>query len=141
MNIAIVYSNKSKYAHVLATKMAKVARTQAITIQDYDFSNHVDLLVLGFDCPLFGKPKEVEQFISRLNRHQVKNIALFTTFIFSSKALDEISDLCMKKDLPLMREQYCCKMPIEIHGCLSDNAINGGQIYIDDMINICRDYY
>lgn len=76
-----------------------------------------------------------------LNRHYVKNIALFSTFMFSSKALDDISDLCMKQDLPLMREQYCCKLPIELHAHLSDNAINGGVIYVDDMINICRDYY
>ena len=52
-----------------------------------------------------------------------------------------MSDLCMKQDLPLMREQYCCKLPIELHAHLSDNAINGGVIYVDDMINICRNYY
>lgn len=141
MNIAIVYSHTSKYAEKLATQMAKAARTQAIPFQDFDFHAHVDLLVLGFDCPCFGKPKEVEQFIKGLDRHYVKNIALFSTFMFSSKALDEISDLCMKQDLPLMREQYCCKLPIELKCQLSDNAINGGIVYVDDMINICRDYY
>ncbi|WP_295291699.1 hypothetical protein [uncultured Catenibacterium sp.] len=141
MNIAIVYSHTSKYAEELATQMAKAARTQAIPFQDFDFHAHVDLLVLGFDCPCFGKPKEVEQFIKGLDRHYVKNIALFSTFMFSSKALDDMSDLCMKQDLPLMREQYCCKLPIELHCHLSDNAINGGIVYIDDMINICRDYY
>ena len=127
MNIAIVYSHTSKYAHILASQMAKTARTQAISFQDFDFHAHVDLLVLGFDCPCFGKPKEVEQFIMQLDRRYVKNIAL--------------SDLCMKQDLPLMREQYCCKLPIELHAHLSDNAINGGVIYVDDMINICRNYY
>ena len=141
MNIAIVYSHTSKYAEELATQMAKAARTQAIPFQDLDFHAHVDLLVLGFDCPRFGKPKEVEQFIKGLDRHYVKNIALFSTFMFSSKALDDMSDLCMKQDLPLMREQYCCKLPMELHCHLSDNAINGGIVYIDDMINICRDYY
>ena len=30
---------------------------------------------------------------------------------------------------------------IELHAHLSDNAINGGVIYVDDMINICRNYY
>lgn len=141
MNIAIVYSHTSKYAHILASQMAKTARTQAISFQDFDFHAHVDLLVLGFDCPCFGKPKEVEQFIMQLDRHYVKNIALFSTFMFSSKALDDMSDLCMKQDLPLMREQYCCKLPIELHAHLSDNAINGGVIYVDDMINVCRNYY
>ena len=53
MNIAIVYSHKSKYAQQLATMMAKTARTQAISFQDYDFDACVDLLVLGFDCPYF----------------------------------------------------------------------------------------
>ena len=132
MNIAIVYSHTSKYAHILASQMAKTARTQAISFQDFDFHAHVDLLVLGFDCPCFGKPKEVEQFIMQLDRRYVKNIALFSTFMFSSKALDDMSDLCMKQDLPLMRE---------LHAHLSDNAINGGGIYVDDMINICRNYY
>ena len=141
MNIAIVYSHTSKYAEELATQMAKAARTQAIPFQDFDFHAHVDLLVLGFDCPCFGKPKEVEQFIKGLDRHYVKNIALFSTFMFSSKALVDMSVLCMKQDLPLMREQYCCKLPIELNCHLSDNAINGGIVYIDDMINICRDYY
>ena len=75
MNIAIVYSHTSKYAHILASQMAKTARTQAIPFQDFDFHAHVDLLVLGFDCPCFGKPKEVEQFVLHLNRHYVKNIA------------------------------------------------------------------
>ena len=107
MNIAIVYSHKSKYAQQLATMMAKTARTQAISFQDYDFDACVDLLVLGFDCPYF----------------------------------DDISDLCMRQDLPLMREQYCCKLPIELKCQLSDNAINGGIVYVNDMINICRDYY
>lgn len=49
MNIAIVYSHTSKYAHILASQMAKTARTQAISFQDFDFHAHVDLLVLGFD--------------------------------------------------------------------------------------------
>ena len=141
MNIAIVYSHKSKCAQQLATMMAKTARTQAISFQDYDFDACVDLLVLGFDCPYFGKSKEVEQFVMKLNRDHVKNIALFSTFMFSSKALDDISDLCMRQDLPLMREQYCCKLPIELKCQLSDNAINGGIVYVNDMINICRDYY
>ena len=50
MNIAIVYSHKSKYAQQLATMMAKTARTQAISFQDYDFDACVDLLVLGTVC-------------------------------------------------------------------------------------------
>ena len=31
MNIAIVYSHTSKYEHILASKMAKTAKTQAIS--------------------------------------------------------------------------------------------------------------
>lgn len=139
MNVAVVYVGSCKHASKLADDMARYARTHAISSQDFQREEVVDLLLLGFDCPLIGNPKEVEAFISTLDRQHVKNIALFSLFKMNNKAMNHAIDLCYKQDLPLMREQYCCKLPL--HGELSDAALQGGRIYVEDMITICKNYY
>ncbi|CCZ36469.1 putative uncharacterized protein [Coprobacillus sp. CAG:183] len=49
--------------------------------------------------------------------------------------------LCQETDLPLMREQYSFKLTFrqlkEIDQCVIDAA----RLYVEDMVNLVRDYY
>ena len=49
--------------------------------------------------------------------------------------------LCQETDLPLMREQYSFKLTFrqlkEIDQCVIDAA----GLYVEDMVNLVRDYY
>lgn len=55
--------------------------------------------------------------------------------------MEKIIQLCLKQDLPLMRETYSCKKSFKTKHHLDDDIISGGRVYIEDMVNICNHYY
>ncbi len=141
MKVQVVYTNNCKDTKLLADDMARYARTYAKPICDFDFNDHVDLLVIGFE-EYFINNKELKEFLSMLTRDKIKNVALFNMFYFSEKSMDKVIHMCHEYNLPLMRETYSCKknkiFPSHI---LTDDVISEGRIYIEDMINICNQYY
>lgn len=141
MKVVIVYTSHCKETKLLAEDMARYAKTYARPLCDFDFNDHVDLLVIGFEEMICHNNKELENFISQLSRKNVKNLALFNMFCFSNKQMYKIIELCQKQDLPLMRETYSCKKGIKPKPCLNDDVLSGGRVYIEDMVNICRHYY
>lgn len=140
MKVDIVYSPKSKYIKNVAYEMAKWAKTSARSLRGYKNEKPSDLLVICFDNTLLAD-KELLDFIDSLSRTQVKNLAIVNCFYVNNKKLLKIIKLCQDHHLPLMREQYTFKMTFdqrkEIHPTVIDNA----RLYIEDMINIIRDYY
>lgn len=141
MKVRVVYTSHCKDAKLLAEDMARYARTYATPIKDFNYQEEIDLLVIGFEeYPCF-KDKELEEFIRRLSRKNIKNLALFNIFYFNSKQMEKIITLCQKQDLPLMRETYSCKNKLRRQCCLNDDILSGGRVYIEDMVNICIHYY
>lgn len=141
MKVQVVYTEHCKNAKHLAEDMARYVRTYAKPINEFDFHEDVDLLVIGFEeYPCF-KDKELEEFISKLSRQHIKNLALFNMFCFKNKEMDKAIKLCQKNDLPLMRETYSCKKRLKTKQILDDDMISGAREYIEDMVNICIHYY
>lgn len=141
MKVVVVYTTHCKDAKLLAQDMARYAKTYARPIEQFDFNENIDLLVVGFEeYPCF-KDKELETFISNLSREHIKNLALFNLFCFKNNDMEKIIKLCQKQDLPLMRETYSCKKGMRRKKCLSDDILSGGRIYIEDMVNLCLHYY
>lgn len=140
MKVRVVYTSHCKDAKLLAEDMARYVRTYAKPITEFDFHEDIDLLVIGFEEYPCIKDRELEEFIHRLSRTHIKNLALFNIFYFNSKQMDKIITLCQKQDLPLMRETYSCKNKLR-RQCLNDDIISGGRVYIEDMVNICIHYY
>ncbi|MCI9049298.1 MAG: hypothetical protein HFF36_00500 [Coprobacillus sp.] len=141
MKVIVVYTSHCKETKLLAEDMARYAKTYAKPLNDFDFNENIDLLVIGFEEGICKKNKELENFIGNLSRQHIKNLALFNMFCFSNKQMYKIIELCQKQDLPLMRETYSCKKGIKSKPCLNDDVISGGRVYIEDMVNICRHYY
>ena len=141
MKVVVVYTNHCKDAKLLAEDMARYAKTYARNMNQFDFEEDIDLLVLGFEEYPCLKDKELETFITRLSRKHIKNLALFNLFCFKNNEVEKIIKLCQKYDLPLMRETYSCKKGIKRKNKLSDDILSGGRIYIEDMVNICIHYY
>lgn len=141
MKVKVVYTSHCKDAKLLAEDIARYAKTYAQSIEHFDFSEEIDLLVLGFDDYLCLKDKELEQFVSKLQRKYIKNLALFNTFIFNNKKMEKTIQLCQKNDLPLMRETYSAKRGLKCKQRLNNDTIEGGRLYIEDMIVICKKYY
>ncbi len=141
MKVQVVYTSHCKNGKLLAQDMARYARTYAKPLTDFDFNEDIDLLVIGFEEYFCIKDKELEEFISKLSRDHVKNLALFNLFYFRTKMMDDIITLCHINDLPLMRETYSCKKSLKRKAILSDDIISGGRVYIEDMVNICNHYY
>lgn len=140
MKIEILYTTKSKHVKPVATKMATWVKTHAKSIEEYDNNSVVDLLVLCFDDSFF-KDKELCAFIQSLQRSSIKNMALVSGFYLNDKKMKAMIALCQQTDLPLMREQYSWKMTYKqlkmVDPCVNDGAC----LYIEDMVNIIRDYY
>lgn len=141
MKVEIVYTTHCKNAKLLAEDMARYVRTYAKPITDFDFHEDIDLLVIGFEEYPCIKDKELENFISQLSREHIKNLALFNLFCLKNKDMDKVIDFCQKQDLPLMRETYSCKKKLSSKANLNDDIISGGRVYIEDMVNICLNYY
>ena len=87
------------------------------------------------------KDKELQEFICKLSREYIRNVALFNLFCLKNKQMDQIIELCQKQDLPLMRETYSCKKGLLSKCVLSDDIISDGLTYIEDMVNVCNHYY
>ena len=141
MKIKVVYTNHCKDTKLLAEDMARYAKTYAQSIEDFDFQEEIDLLVLGFEDYPCLNDKELTKFISSLKRQYVKNIALFNLFWYSNKQMEKAIKLCQDNDLPLMRETYSSKRKLTPQKRLSNDTVEGGRLYIVDMITICRNYY
>lgn len=140
MKIEVLYTNKSKYVKPVAESMARWVKTYAKSIDDYTSNEAIDLLVLCFDDS-FLKDKELPIFIASLNRSTVKNVCLVNAFYFNNKKMRTIIELCQQADLPLMREQYSWKMTIAQLKMVDQCVIDGARLYIEDMVNIIRNYY
>lgn len=140
MKVVVLYTNKSKHIKPVAESMARWVKTYAQSIEDFSKDEIVDLLVITFDDTL-GKDKELFDFISTLHRDKIKNIALVNTFYINNKKLDTVISLCHKADLPLMREQYSWKITMKEWRECKPCVIDGARLYIEDMVNIIRNYY
>lgn len=141
MRVEVVYTSRCKEAKVLADDIAKIAKSYAKPISDFDFDQNIDLLVIGFETLLMFDDKELTEFIKKLSRDKVKNIALFNLFCLDFGQMDRIIKLCQENNLPLLRETYSCKKALLSKHCLDDDIIAGARVYIEDMINICINYY
>lgn len=141
MRVQVVYATHCKEAKLLAEDMARYARTYAKPMTDFNFHEEIDLLVIGFEEYPCLKDKELEEFICKLSRQYIRNVALFNLFCLKNKQMDQIIELCQKQDLPLMRETYSCKKGLLSKCVLSDDIISDGRTYIEDMVNVCNHYY
>lgn len=142
MNVAIVKIGHSMNLEKLAQNMAQIARTNPLSPEEFDHDEVIDLLVVGFDgSPLGHKQKKLTEFISSLDRQHIKNIALFSSFIVSNRFMKTAIKLCEEANLPLMREQFCCRFPLKCGIATLEDAMDGAKGYIEDMITIVRNYY
>ena len=120
--------------------MARWVKTYVHDLKDYHENECVDLLVIGFDDTLF-EDKELLNFIQSLNRQKVKNVALINCFYINNKQLMKIIKLCQDQQLPLMREQYTFKMSFDQRKEINPLIIDNARLYIEDMVNVIRNYY
>ena len=107
---------------------------------DFDDCNCIDLLIIGFDDSIW-KDSQLENFIKHLNRHKVRNLALFNAFYINDHKMQNMIKLCQETDLPLMREQYSFKLTFKQLKEIDQNVIDGARLYVEDMVNLVRDYY
>ena len=115
-------------------------KTHAQDLNHYHSDHDVDLLVIGFDDTLF-EDKQLLEFIQSLSRQNVKNVALINCFFTNNKRLMKVIHLCQNKQLPLMREQYTFKMSFEQRKEINPTIIDNARLYIEDMVNVIRNYY
>ena len=137
MKIEILYTNKSRHIKPVAEAMARWVKTYAKSIDDFDC---IDLLIIGFDDSIW-KDSQLENFIKHLNRHKVRNLALFNAFYINDHKMQNMIKLCQETDLPLMREQYSFKLTFKQLKEIDQNVIDGARLYVEDMVNLVRDYY
>lgn len=140
MKIEVLYTNKSKYIQPVAEAMARWVKTYAKTIDQCDINQPIDLLIIGFDDSV-RKDLQLESFIKSLNRKKVHNIALFNAFYLNDHKMKNMIKLCQETDLPLMREQYSFKLTFKQLKEIDQCVIDGARLYIEDMVNLVRNYY
>ena len=133
MKIDIVYTTKSKYIKCVADEMARWVKTHAQDLNHYHSDHDVDLLVIGFDDTLF-EDKQLLEFIQSLSRQNVKNLALINCFFINSKRLMKVIHLCQNK-------QYTFKMSFDQRKEINPLIIDNARLYIEDMVNVIRNYY
>ena len=140
MKVEVLYTNKSKHIKPVAEAMARWVKTHAKPIDAFDSESQVDLLLIGFDDSV-RKDVELETFIKKLNRHYIHNLALFNAFYLNENKMNNMIKLCQLTNLPLMREQYSFKLTFKQLKEVDQGVIDGARLYIEDMVNIVRDYY
>ena len=140
MRVEILYTKKSKHIETVADAMARWVKTYAKTIDDYEESGAIDLMIIGFDDSSI-RDNQLEEFIKKLNRQTVHNIALVSAFYINDHKMRKMIKLCQENDLPLMREHYTFKFTFKQFKEIDQQVIDGARLYIEDMVNLIRDYY
>ncbi|MFV0395588.1 MAG: hypothetical protein ACK5LC_14580 [Coprobacillaceae bacterium] len=140
MKVVVLYTTKSKHVKPVAESMARWVKSHARSIADFSSDEVIDLLVITFDDTL-GKDQELYNFISNLHRDRVKNVALVNAFYINNKKMYAVISMCHKADLPLMREQYSWKLTLKQLKQCNQGVIDGARLYIEDMVNVIRNYY
>jgi len=139
MNIIVVTTDQDKKVRALGHEIADCVRAQCVSPESFDENAVYDLVVIGFSCRGKAK-KKADAFVQKLDRAHVHNVALFSAFCFSNKLMAHVIDTCKACDLPLMREQYICKIK-PFAKCLPAGVVDTARSYITDMVTVCRDYY
>ena len=62
-------------------------------------------------------------------------------FFINNKRLMKVIHLCQNQQLPLMREQYTFKMSFDQRKEINPLIIDNARLYIEDMVNVIRNYY
>lgn len=141
MRVEILYTNKSKHIKPVAEAMARWVKTYAKTIDQFNNDDKaIDLLVIGFDDSAW-KDLELETFLKSLSRQKVHNLALFNAFYINDRKMKNMIKLCQETDLPLMREQYSFKLTFKQLKEIDQCVIDAARLYVEDMVNLVRDYY
>ncbi|WP_249028685.1 hypothetical protein [Tannockella kyphosi] len=140
MKVAIVHPRNAKKSEVVSKEVAKWARSYSQVIEEYNPNTSVDLIVIVFDEWCFDY-KTMQSFIKRLSRDYVKNICIINTFYITNKRLDKVVKLCQGLHLPLMREQYSCKLQLKNYKVVPREALDGARLYVEDMVHIIQNYY
>lgn len=140
MKIDIVYTTKSKYIKCVADEMARMGQNTCSRFKSLYSDHDVVYFVIGFDDTLF-KDKQLLEFIQSLSRQNVKNLALINCFFINNKRLMKVIHLCQNQQLPLMREQYTFKMSFDQRKEINPLIIDNARLYIEDMVNVIRNYY
>lgn len=140
MVIRIVYSHKTPYIETIANELARYLKVRATKMDDFEFDEPVDLLIVAFGDS-FLKDKDLEEFMSKIDRGNVHNVIFVTGYYFNNKKLKSAVDLAYKYDVPLMRQQYCFKQSLFKRNEIETDVIDDARVYLEDMVNIVRDYY
>ncbi len=140
MVIRIVYSHKTPYIETIANELARYLKVRATKMDDFEFDEPVDLLIVAFGDS-FLKDKDLEEFMSQIDRSSVHNVIFVTGYYFNNKKLKSAVDLAYKYDVPLMRQQYCFKQSLFKRNEIETDVIDDARVYLEDMVNIVRDYY
>lgn len=140
MKIDILYSTNSEATKELAIQMSRWVKGNVVPISEYKKGKPSDLLVVAFKDSFF-KDKELNEFIDGLDRSIVKNLCLVTPYYLNENKLKKVISFCQKHDLPLMREHYSFKMTFKERMGLNQSNIDGARLYIEDMVNLVRNYY
>ncbi len=140
MVIKIVYSHKTPYIETIANELARYLKVRATKMDDFEFDEPVDLLIVAFGDS-FLKDKDLEEFMSQIDRSSVHNVIFVTGYYFNNKKLKSAVDLAYKYDVPLMRQQYCFKQSLFKRNEIETDVIDDARVYLEDMVNIVRDYY
>lgn len=140
MKVAIVYPKNARKSKIVSTELAKWVRSYSTTLEDFPNNTKADLLVIVFDEWCFDY-KQMQLFIKSLSRTNIHNICLMNTFFVTNRRMDKVVKLCQKLHLPLMREQYSCKLQLKKYRIIPQCAIDGARVYVEDMVHIIQNYY
>jgi flavodoxin len=112
MNIRVVYhsgykGNTKKVATVIAETLG--VRAEQMGNEKIEFSESVDLLLIGSGV-YFGKPhKKAMALIKELNPSTVKNAAVFGTYGNLSNVGEQIANLLQAQGINVLCEPFVCK--------------------------------
>ena len=107
--------------------------------EDNQITLKLDILNEKLDLLNKKREREVFSFLSRLNREYINNVALFSVYSHSNKMMKHVVSYCQKQDLPLLRDLYSVQVSFSKE--LPPSVLQGGRVYVDDMVNIVNNYY
>jgi len=107
MTIAVTYFSKTGNTKKVADTIAKAAECKATPVADYQPAP-ADLLLIG--GAIYGGVIDpaLTAFLDALDSLAVKRVALFSTYMSSPKALDQMKERLAAKGIPVI-DTFACK--------------------------------
>lgn len=124
MKIAVRYQSRNGNTRAVAEHIAGIAGVEAKPVNE-PLQEHTDILFIGGGVYMWDADKELIDFLERMEKNQIGQIAAFSTTGVMATTIKRICEYADKAGIPVNENKLCLKMLAQGHSAF---GLQGGKL-------------